>query len=82
MNVWDNITIAQITYNLIYQENLNKGINDYDLLYIIYNRNSKLRTRNYKNFLIYFTNHYYLTDVTNETNLTFEKFFRKLEILL
>ena len=32
--------------------------------------------------MIYLTNHYYLTDATDETNLTFEKLSRKIEILL
>ena len=49
---------------------------------IIYARDSKSRIRNYKNFLIFFISYYYLTDAINKTNLTFEKFFRKLEILL
>src|SRR6266540_3249313 len=33
-------------------------------------------------YLIYLTNHYQLTDVTDETNLTFEKFSRRLEVLI
>ncbi len=49
---------------------------------IICAENSKPRIRNYKNFLIYFTNHYYLTDVTDKINLTFKKLFRKIEIFL
>jgi len=37
---------------------------------------------NYKNFLIYLTNHFKLTDATDETNLTFEKFSRRVEVLI
>jgi len=32
--------------------------------------------------LIYLINHYYLTDITDEINLTFKKLSRKIEILL
>ncbi len=60
MNIWENITVAQIIHDLIYQENLNREIIDYNSSYIIYAEDSKLRIRNYKNFLIYFINHYYL----------------------
>ena len=49
---------------------------------IIYAEDSKSKTRNYKNFLIYLTNYYQLTNTIDETNLTFEKFSRKLEILI
>jgi len=37
---------------------------------------------NYKNFLIYLTNHFQLTDTTDKTNLTFEKFSRRIEVLI
>ncbi len=37
---------------------------------------------NYKNFLIYLINYYQLTDVTDEINITFKKFLRRLEILI
>ncbi len=33
-------------------------------------------------YLIYLTNHFQLTDATDETNLTFEKFSRRLEVLI
>ncbi len=82
MNAQDNILVVQVAYDLIHQEQLNSNISDYDLLCIICVEDSKSRIRNYKNFLIYLTNHYYLTDVIDETNLTFEKFSKKLEILL
>ncbi len=81
MNIWKNITAAQIAYDLIHQKNPNREIINYNPLCIIYIRDNKSRTRNYKNFLIYLTNYYYLTDI-NETNLTFEKLSRKLKILL
>ncbi len=82
MNTWDNIKSAQIVHDIIHREWPSSSITDFDLSYIICIRNSKLRTRNYKNFLIYLTNYYQLTDATDETNLTFEKFSRKLEILI
>ena len=82
MNVWNNIKAAQIAYDLIHWENNSENITDFDLLCIYYVGDSKPRTRNYKNFLIYLTNHYQLTDVIDETNLIFEKFSRKLEILI
>jgi len=37
---------------------------------------------NYKNFLIYLINHFQLTDITDETNLTFEKFSKRIEVLI
>ncbi len=55
---------------------------DYNLSCIICARDNKLRTRQYKNFLIYLINHYYLTDAIDKTNLLFKKFSRKIEILL
>ena len=82
MNVWDNIKVAQIAYNLIYQEMSSESIADFDPSCIYCVRDNKLRTRNYKNFIIYLTNHYQLTDATDETNWTFKKFSRKLEILI
>jgi len=51
-------------------------------LCIICAGDNKLRTRKYKNFLIYLINYYQLIDVIDETNLTFEKFSRKIEILI
>src|SRR6266542_1755570 len=82
MNVWDNIKVAQIAHNLIYQENDSENIADFDLSYIYCAGDSKSRTRNYQNFLIYLTNHYQLTDTIDETNLTFEKLSRRLEVLI
>src|SRR6266542_938376 len=82
MNTWDNIKTAQIAHDLIHRESDNKNIADFDPSCIYCAGDSKSRTRNYKNFLIYLTNYYQLTDVTNETNLTFKKFSRKLEILI
>ena len=82
MNAWDNIRAAQIAHDLVYQESDSENIADYDLSYIYYIRDNKARTRNYKNFLIYLTNHYQLTDATDETNLAFEKLSRRLEVLI
>src|SRR6266498_5549616 len=82
MNTWDNIKAAQIVHDLIYRKNDSENIADFDPSYIYCVRNSKSRTRNYRNFLIYLTNHYQLIDATDETNLTFEKFSRRLEVLI
>ncbi len=82
MNTWDNIKAAQIAYDLIHQENESGNIADFDLSCIYYAEDNKSRTRNYRNFLIYLTNHYQLTDATDETNLTFEKLSRRLEVLI
>src|SRR6266498_3673268 len=82
MNIWDNIKVAQIAYDLIHQESDSGNIADFDLSYIYYAGNDKSRIRNYRNFLIYLTNHYQLTDATDETNLTFEKLSRRLEVLI
>src|SRR6266498_2612434 len=82
MNAWDNIKVAQIAHDLVHQESDSGNIADYDPSCIYCAGNSKARTRNYKNFLIYLTNHYQLTDTTDETNLTFEKLSRRLEVLI
>ena len=82
MNIQKNIIAIQIAYDLIYQENLNRKIINYNPSYIICIKNNKLKIKNYKNFLIYLTNYYYLTDIIDKTNLTFKKFFKKLEIFL
>ena len=82
MNTWDNIKAAQIAYDLVYQESNSRNIADFDLSYIYCTENNKSRTRNYRNFLIYLTNYYQLTDTTDETNLAFEKLSRKLEVLI
>ena len=82
MNVWNNIKVAQIAYDLLHREQSSNIITDFNPLCIIYAEDSKSKTRNYKNFLIYLTNYYQLTNTIDETNLTFEKFSRKLEILL
>src|SRR6266540_6553489 len=82
MNMWDNIRVAQIAHDLIYQESDSENIADFDPSCIYCAGGSKSRIRNYRNFLIYFTNHYQLTDVTDETNLTFEKLSRRLEVLI
>ena len=82
MNAWDNIRAAQIAHDLIHQESNSGNIADYDPSCIYCAGDNKARTRNYKNFLIYLTNHYQLTDATDEINLTFEKFSRRLEVLI
>src|SRR6266496_6458444 len=82
MNAWDNIRAAQIAHDLIHWESNSGNIADYDPSCIYYARDNKTRTRNYKNFLIYLTNHYQLTDATDKTNLTFKKLSRRLEVLI
>src|SRR6266511_3196443 len=82
MNTWDNIKVAQIAHDLVYRESDNRRIADFDLSCIYCAGNNKSRTRNYRNFLIYLTNHYQLTDTTDKTNLAFEKLSRRLEILI
>ncbi len=82
MNVWDNIKVAQITHDLVHQKSDSKNITDFDPSCIYYAGDNKLRTRNYKNFLIYLTNYYQLTDITDKTNLAFEKLSRRLEVLI
>src|SRR6266498_986457 len=82
MNTWDNIKAVQIAHDLVYQESDSENIADFDPSCIYCTRDSKARTRNYKNFLIYLTNYYQLTDATDETNLAFEKLSRRLEVLI
>ena len=82
MNAWDNIKVAQLAHDLVHRESDSGNIADYDLSYIYCAGDNKARTRNYKNFLIYLTNHYQLTDATDETNLAFEKLSRRLEVLI
>src|SRR6266540_3515977 len=82
MNAWDNIKAAQIAHDLVHRESDSGNIADYDPSCIYCAGDNKARTRNYKNFLIYLTNHYQLTDATDETNLAFEKLSRRLEVLI
>ncbi len=82
MNIWDNIKAAQIVHDLIHQESNSGNIADYNPSYIYCAGDNKSRIRNYRNFLIYLTNHYQLTDVIDETNLVFEKLSRRLEVLI
>src|SRR6266542_5294117 len=82
MNIWDNIKAAQIAHDLVYQESDNRKIADFDPSCIYCARDNKSRIRNYRNFLIYLTNYYQLTDVIDETNITFEKLSRRLEVLI
>src|SRR6266508_1003803 len=82
MNIWDNIKVAQIAHDLVHRENSTGQIADFDPSCIYCAGDSKAKTRNYRNFLIYLTNYYQLTDVTDETNLAFEKLSRRLEVLI
>ncbi len=82
MNTWDNIKATQIAHDLVYQKSSTRNIADFDPSYIYCTGDNKARTRNYRNFLIYLTNHYQLTDATDETNLAFEKLSRRLEVLI
>ncbi len=82
MNTWDNIKAAQIAHDLVHQESDSRKIANFDPSCIYCAGDNKSRTRNYRNFLIYLTNHYQLTDATDETNLAFEKLSRILEVLI
>ena len=82
MNIWDNIKAAQIAHDLIHQENDSRNIANFDPSCIYCAEDNKSRIRNYRNFLIYLTNHYQLTDATDEINLGFEKLSRRLEVLI
>ncbi len=82
MNTWDNIKVAQIAHDLVHWERDSGNIADFDPSCIYCAGDSKPRIRNYKNFLIYLTNHYQLTDAMDETNITFEKLSRRLEVLI
>ncbi len=79
MNTQDNIKAVQIAYDLIHWKSDSGNIVDFNPLCIYCAEDNKPRTRNYKNFLIYY---YQLTDVTDETNLIFEKFSKRLEVLI
>src|SRR6266498_5843306 len=82
MNTWDNIKVVQIVHDLVYLKSDNGRIADFDPSCIYCVGDNKARTRNYRNFLIYLTNHYQLIDATDETNLAFEKLSRRLEVLI
>src|SRR6266542_4289082 len=82
MNIWNNIKASQVVHDLVYWKSDSGNIADFDPSCIYCTGDNKSRTRNYRNFLIYLTNYYQLTDVTDETNLTFEKFSRRLEVLI
>src|SRR6266498_265523 len=82
MNTWDNIKAAQIAYDLVHQESDSGNIADFDPSCIYCAGDNKSRTRNYRNFLMYLTNHYQLIDTTDKTNLAFEKLSRRLEVLI
>ncbi len=77
MNKWINIVTAQRAYDDIHQKRLRKTIIDYDLSYVIYVKDNKPKIRQYKNFLIYLTNHYYLTNTIDKINLLFKNFQEK-----
>src|SRR6266496_341737 len=82
MNTWDNIKAAQIAYDLVHWESDTGNIADFDPSCIYCVGDNKSRTRNYRNFLIYLTNYYQLTDATDKTNLAFEKLSKRLEVLI
>src|SRR6266498_4476857 len=82
MNTWDNIKTAQIAHDLVHRESDNENVADFDSSCIYCSGDNKSRTRNYRNFLIYLTNHYQLTDIIDKTNLAFEKLSKRLEVLI
>ena len=67
---------------MTYIRNFLKKILQLWLSYIYYSENQKSRIRKFKNFLIYLTNYFYLINITNKINLLFEKFAKKVEVLL
>ena len=58
MNTWDNIKVVQIAHDLVHWESDSRNIADFDPSCIYCAGDNKVRTRNYRNFLIYLTNHY------------------------
>jgi len=58
MNTWDNIKAAQIAHDLVHRESDSGNIADFDPSCIYCTGDNKLRTRNYRNFLIYLMNYY------------------------
>ena len=69
-------------HDLVYWESDSENIADFDPSCIYCAEDNKSRTRNYRNFLIYLTNYYQLINATDETNITFEKLSRRLEVLI
>ncbi len=73
------IKIAQQVYDNLHKEFSRKVFSSYDFSYIICSENQKSKTREFKNFLIYLINYFYLTNIIDKTNFFFEKFARKLK---
>ncbi len=70
---WEGLRISQkIHRSLHIGDFADRIISNYDGSCSICIGDDKARTRTYKNFLIYITNHWELEDVTNETNNRFE----------
>src|SRR6266511_4915073 len=70
---WEGIRASQkIHRSLHIRDFVDRPISSYDGSCSICIRDDKARTRVYKNFLIYVTNHWGLEDATNETNNRFE----------
>src|SRR6266498_4056016 len=82
MNTWNNIKAAQIAHDLVHRESDSGNIANFDPSCIYCAGDNKSRIRNYRNFLIYLTNYYQLTDAIDKTNITFEKLSRRLEVLI
>src|SRR6266498_3299314 len=85
---WEGLRVSQKIHRSLHIEDFTERIiSNYDGSCSICIGDDKARTRAYKNFLIFITNHWGLEDVTNETNNRFEAFknaivrYKKNEIL-
>src|SRR6266542_2602359 len=72
---WEGLRASQRIHRSLHIGNFtDRPISSHDGSCSICIEDDKARTRAYKNFLIYITNHWGLEDVTNETNNRFEAF--------
>ncbi len=70
---WESLRASQKIHRSLHTGVFeNRVISSHDGSCSICIRDDKARTRAYKNFLIYITNHWELEDTTNETNNRFE----------
>ncbi len=70
---WEGLRASQRIHRSLHIGDFeDRPISNHDGLCSICIRDDKARTRAYKNFLIYITNHWGLEDATNETNNIFE----------
>src|SRR6266542_3251122 len=70
---WEGLRASQKIYRSLHIGDFTDRIlSNYDGSCSICIRDDKARSRAYKNFLIYITNHWRLEDATNDTNNRFE----------